>query len=233
MFGKLANETQIATLQLLGKERAWESSPRETQRYIVVMEAIRTKKLDFRAAHAAMLAWSRLPFSSQAQREAAKAEKFSAVRVSAAPAPRELPQHPATPLVRDPFSTPAAIEAPAPVRIIQGIEVPPSNAKDKAPQVPAGCYVLNGTIYKIDRPERGRWAGYTFVESLDAQGRVTEKVRNALVRDVILAKILDAGPKECARSYGRQTGTCGMCGRELTNPESIARGTGPICDGRL
>ena len=27
-------------------------------------------------------------------------------------------------------------------------------------------------------------------------------------------------------------GTCGKCGRELTNPESIATGLGPVCAGR-
>jgi hypothetical protein len=33
---------------------------------------------------------------------------------------------------------------------------------------------------------------------------------------------------EAAR-IGHQTGTCCICGRELTNPESISMGIGPIC----
>lgn len=34
-------------------------------------------------------------------------------------------------------------------------------------------------------------------------------------------------------AYGKLTGRCGMCGLELTNPESIERGIGPICLGKL
>lgn len=39
-------------------------------------------------------------------------------------------------------------------------------------------------------------------------------------------------PLEAAVAYGRKTGTCACCGRELTNAESIALGIGPICRER-
>jgi hypothetical protein len=29
--------------------------------------------------------------------------------------------------------------------------------------------------------------------------------------------------------YGRATGNCSCCGRELTDPASIAAGIGPVC----
>ncbi len=32
-----------------------------------------------------------------------------------------------------------------------------------------------------------------------------------------------------AIAYGKQTGDCAICGRFLENPESVARGIGPIC----
>lgn len=38
-------------------------------------------------------------------------------------------------------------------------------------------------------------------------------------------------PLESAVAYGRRTGSCCLCGRELTNSESIALGIGPICAG--
>jgi hypothetical protein len=38
---------------------------------------------------------------------------------------------------------------------------------------------------------------------------------------------------EAARLHGLKTGVCSCCGRELTHPESIARGIGPICAGRF
>lgn len=211
---KLANETQIATLRMLGEERAWESSPRETQRYIAVMEALRTGRLDFRAAHAAMLAWSRLPFSTPQKARAAKAEKFSMAA--------SVPQRPSTPLVRDPFTTPAA-----PVVIPNVTQTPAT--PDGAPEIPAGSYRVDGANYRVDKPEHGRWAGYTFVRNLDTD----DNVRNATVRNTILRRITEIGPKDCAVAYGRKTHHCGMCGRELTNPESIAAGIGPICAGRF
>lgn len=40
-------------------------------------------------------------------------------------------------------------------------------------------------------------------------------------------------PSEAARAYGLRTGSCSICGRELTNAESRARGIGPICAGRM
>jgi hypothetical protein len=35
------------------------------------------------------------------------------------------------------------------------------------------------------------------------------------------------------KAHGITTGVCGCCGRELTNPESIKNGIGPICAGRF
>ena len=39
-------------------------------------------------------------------------------------------------------------------------------------------------------------------------------------------------PEDAARVYGKETGQCCCCGRELTNPDSIAAGIGPICAER-
>jgi|SRR6266850_50919 len=38
---------------------------------------------------------------------------------------------------------------------------------------------------------------------------------------------------EVAAKMGRQTGRCMICARELTNTDSIERGIGPICAGKL
>jgi hypothetical protein len=38
---------------------------------------------------------------------------------------------------------------------------------------------------------------------------------------------------EVAAAYGRRTGTCAICYRTLTVAESIERGIGPVCAGRL
>lgn len=38
-----------------------------------------------------------------------------------------------------------------------------------------------------------------------------------------------ADPSKVARDYGKETGSCCCCGRELTDPTSIAMGIGPVC----
>jgi hypothetical protein len=42
-----------------------------------------------------------------------------------------------------------------------------------------------------------------------------------------------ADPAAAANAYGLQTGSCCVCGRELTNAESVQGGIGPICGRRL
>lgn len=48
------------------------------------------------------------------------------------------------------------------------------------------------------------------------------------------AKVLDvcADPKKAAEAFGKQTGRCSCCGRELSDPVSIANSIGPICAER-
>ncbi len=38
-----------------------------------------------------------------------------------------------------------------------------------------------------------------------------------------------ADPKQAAIAYGKQYGTCACCGRDLTDPASVALGIGPVC----
>jgi hypothetical protein len=42
-----------------------------------------------------------------------------------------------------------------------------------------------------------------------------------------------ADPKAAAEAYGKETGRCSCCGRELTDPVSIANNIGPICAKRF
>lgn len=46
-----------------------------------------------------------------------------------------------------------------------------------------------------------------------------------------VAKVIEvcADPSAAAVAYGKRTGVCACCSRELTNSESIERGIGPIC----
>ena len=99
----------------------------------------------------------------------------------------------------------------------------------KRPKLRLGGYVLSLA------PAAGRNAGAISVKATDEQylGKIvdgqfhptrecTDEQRDEIVR-------LCANPVESAIAYGKQTGICACCGRELTDPESIERGIGPIC----
>jgi hypothetical protein len=49
--------------------------------------------------------------------------------------------------------------------------------------------------------------------------------------DTVLADLqrIEADPEAAAVLHGRASGCCSVCSRDLTDPESIARGIGPIC----
>lgn len=47
-----------------------------------------------------------------------------------------------------------------------------------------------------------------------------------------LAKVSE-NPQQAAIAYGRQTGNCSCCGRELSDPVSVFGGIGPICLSNL
>lgn len=82
-----------------------------------------------------------------------------------------------------------------------------------------------GVLYVYDRDAGGERGGYAgkivdgkFVRARDADPSVAEAVR-----------AVAANPAEAARAYGLSTGTCGLCGRELTDPISVKHGVGPVC----
>lgn len=79
----------------------------------------------------------------------------------------------------------------------------------------AGCLYV---VEIADDAYQGKVDGVTFKA-------VRETKSDVLARLQAIA----ANPLEAAVRYGRQTGTCSCCGRELTNKASIEAGIGPIC----
>lgn len=79
-----------------------------------------------------------------------------------------------------------------------------------------------GALYvKADGVYQGKVMGGRFMPVRD----VEENTAAALLA-------VAADPRAAAVRYGRLTGHCACCGRELTDPESVARGVGPICEAR-
>lgn len=76
-----------------------------------------------------------------------------------------------------------------------------------------------GALYVKHRNEyAGKIVGSTFQAAYGAAPEVLS-----------LLQELAANPEEVARKYGRETGSCCCCGRELTDPASVAAGIGPDC----
>lgn len=95
--------------------------------------------------------------------------------------------------------------------------------KSEAPATATGFYAKDGNVYKVkisqnDRPyalklESGSWEYASGVAY-----KLTDEHKLTL---------------EEAKKYGQETGVCCMCGRVLTNENSIAEGLGPICAGKF
>ena len=96
-------------------------------------------------------------------------------------------------------------------------------------QVDAGRYAVTIgeklRFFHINRPEDGRWAGYTFVN--EQAGDELFGIRDANRRKMILETI--ANDDHALARYGQELGVCGMCGRTLTDEVSREMGIGPVC----
>lgn len=136
----------------------------------------------------------------------------------------------------------AAIDALMRIPRTDGGQSPRRERQGERPRVPDGRYALDRTerladisgddavlFFRVNTPEEGRWQGFTFVDRLVGENR--EKVRGRLAMAVLRA--IAADPQAALYRYGRETGTCGQCGRNLTDDDSRALGIGPDCFERL
>ena len=128
----------------------------------------------------------------------------------------------------------AAKRAPKMTKIIESATEPTRHGRPINPAKPItrgrvigeGFYTYDDTVARV---KISRSSGKPYAVVLDA---VTGEwvytpgvVKNLSSDDVVSYEI--------AAAFGRRTGRCMMCGRTLTNPESIDAGIGPICGGRL
>lgn len=79
-----------------------------------------------------------------------------------------------------------------------------------------------GTLYVTDKAQDGAYVGKIVAGKFEAR-------REAAPDTLSLLCSIAADPMKAAIEYGRSTGECGCCGRELTDPASVAAGIGPIC----
>jgi len=127
----------------------------------------------------------------------------------------------------------AARAVSAPVVTVQAIEVAFNNAKEagvKYPKLRLDTFVFSpagensknaGAIYiknKEDGVYLGKVAGGRLFTSRDCTTEAAERI-----------VAVSSDPKQAAVAYGMKFGACSICGRALTDSDSIARGIGPIC----
>ena len=121
----------------------------------------------------------------------------------------------------------------APELSVEAIEVAFKTAKDagiKFPKLRLDDFVFSpaseksanfGAVYiksKGDGVYLGKVMGGKLFTSRDCTTEAKER---------IVAVATD--PKQAAIAYGQKFGSCAVCGRELTDGDSISRGIGPIC----
>lgn len=82
-----------------------------------------------------------------------------------------------------------------------------------------GFYLHGKTVYKVVPSQNGR----LYAKVLD--GSSFRYAPGAMT----FLKPEERMTREMAEQYGKTTGQCAICGRVLTNEESIERGIGPIC----
>lgn len=97
--------------------------------------------------------------------------------------------------------------------------------KKTTAKVTDGFYVLNDTIYKV---QTSPTTGNTYAKQLTEDGAFA--YAPGAIGKLAKAEKLTL---ELAKKYGKLYGMCVICGRTLTNEQSIADGIGPICGNKL
>jgi hypothetical protein len=100
----------------------------------------------------------------------------------------------------------------------------PALAHDDGNAVGEGYYFLLDEVYKV---VKAKSSGNLYAKKF---GRAGYEYAPGAMRVLAGAARLTL---EQAAELGRATGICVVCGRLLTNPESVQAGIGPICAGRL
>jgi hypothetical protein len=123
--------------------------------------------------------------------------------------------------------------ASAPVVTVEAIEVAFNNAKQagvKRPKLRLDTFVFSpaaetsanvGAIY-IKNKEDGLYLGKVMGGRLFASRDCTTEASERIVA-------VASDPAQAAIAYGKKFGACSVCGRALTDADSIARGIGPVC----
>lgn len=95
--------------------------------------------------------------------------------------------------------------------------------------VPVGFYFLDAEVYKVKASKGDKTRRYAYIFKTDGTSKGHfDYTKGAIFRLTPEHKLTLAQ----AASIGHRTGVCCICGRELTDSNSVAKGIGPICEGK-
>lgn len=105
--------------------------------------------------------------------------------------------------------------------VASGLKKPAYRAEGVILKLAAASGRNPGALYVTDA-DTSEYLGKVVGVEFFPMGKVPASVAEAL-------HAIAAEPKEAAVRWGRKTGKCSCCGRELTDKVSVANGVGPIC----
>ena len=117
-------------------------------------------------------------------------------------------------------------------------EILRANDVKDAPVIPNGRYAIDieGKLrfFRVNSPESGKWAGFTFVNEIIGGGFAEDRgfaIKYGFKNTVL--SIIGDDPKSAMARYGLNMGRCGVCNRDLTDEESRLLGIGPVCRNKF
>jgi hypothetical protein len=101
--------------------------------------------------------------------------------------------------------------------------------------IPTGTYLVGDVQLCVDNiTKASKWQGWVFVKKPDrskvGSQRPGDRYKGGHEAEL---RIIAGDAKGASIAFGKLTGVCGVCGRHLENPESVAAGIGPICAGKF
>ncbi|GAA3473868.1 DUF6011 domain-containing protein [Nonomuraea roseola] len=100
----------------------------------------------------------------------------------------------------------------------------PAAAKPIRATVEPGFYKLDGKFYEVRESKGGRLYAVEIYQT--ESGKVTSDYAPGIAGRLKPENLLTLDE---AKAFGRETGSCCVCRRELTKQDSIDAGIGPVC----
>ena len=116
--------------------------------------------------------------------------------------------------------------------LIDALKGAPMAATKSVGTLSVGMYrTPDGTIYRV---QESRESGRLYAKRMEWDMLMDDKPRFEYDRGAVYRLTsADRMSLDDARAWGVETGVCCVCGAFLTDAKSVARGIGPVCEGKV